>query len=88
MSQLFGTESWSWRHVDSKMAPLREPLGQPAKTGTLAIASKTRRRRDSLYFQSTLGFPSLDVAGSGHFAAWEQPELFASEVRAAFRSLR
>ena len=24
----------------------------------------------------------------GHFAAWEQPELFAGEVRAAFRSLR
>jgi len=24
----------------------------------------------------------------GHFAAWEQPELFASEVRAAFRPLR
>ena len=24
----------------------------------------------------------------GHFAAWEQPELFASEVRAAFKSLR
>src|SRR5688572_12639898 len=24
----------------------------------------------------------------GHFAAWEQPQLFASEVRAAFRSLR
>jgi pimeloyl-ACP methyl ester carboxylesterase len=24
----------------------------------------------------------------GHFAAWEQPELFATEVRAAFKSLR
>jgi len=24
----------------------------------------------------------------GHFAAWEEPELFASELRAAFRSLR
>jgi pimeloyl-ACP methyl ester carboxylesterase len=24
----------------------------------------------------------------GHFAAWEQPELFSGEVRAAFRSLR
>ena len=24
----------------------------------------------------------------GHFAAWEQPELFADEMRAAFRSLR
>ena len=24
----------------------------------------------------------------GHFAAWEQPEIFSREVRAAFRSLR
>jgi pimeloyl-ACP methyl ester carboxylesterase len=24
----------------------------------------------------------------GHFAAWEEPQLFAAEVRAAFRSLR
>ena len=24
----------------------------------------------------------------GHFAAWEQPELFVSELRAGFRSLR
>jgi pimeloyl-ACP methyl ester carboxylesterase len=28
------------------------------------------------------------VDRGGHFAAWEEPELFASEVRAAFRSLR
>jgi hypothetical protein len=24
----------------------------------------------------------------GHFAAWEEPELFTAELRAAFRSLR
>jgi pimeloyl-ACP methyl ester carboxylesterase len=24
----------------------------------------------------------------GHFAAWEEPELFATEMRAAFRPLR
>jgi pimeloyl-ACP methyl ester carboxylesterase len=28
------------------------------------------------------------VDRGGHFAAWEQPELFAAEMRAAFRSLR
>jgi len=28
------------------------------------------------------------VDKGGHFAAWEQPEVFAEEVRAAFRSLR
>src|SRR5262245_17886958 len=37
-------------------------------------------------------YPSLvyfnEVDKGGHFAAWEEPELFSSEVRAAFRSLR
>jgi pimeloyl-ACP methyl ester carboxylesterase len=29
-----------------------------------------------------------EVDKGGHFAAWEEPELFATEIRAAFRSLR
>jgi pimeloyl-ACP methyl ester carboxylesterase len=29
-----------------------------------------------------------EVDRGGHFAAWEEPELFSSEMRAAFRSLR
>jgi pimeloyl-ACP methyl ester carboxylesterase len=29
-----------------------------------------------------------EVDKGGHFAAWEQPDLFAAEMRAAFRSLR
>jgi pimeloyl-ACP methyl ester carboxylesterase len=37
-------------------------------------------------------YPSLiyfnEVDRGGHFAAWEQPQLFSEEVRAAFRSLR
>jgi pimeloyl-ACP methyl ester carboxylesterase len=37
-------------------------------------------------------YPTLDyfneVDRGGHFAAWEEPELFSDEVRAAFRSLR
>ena len=28
------------------------------------------------------------LAKGGHFAAWEEPQLFAEELRAAFRSLR
>jgi pimeloyl-ACP methyl ester carboxylesterase len=31
-------------------------------------------------------FNTLDKGG--HFAAWEQPQLFAAEMRAAFKSLR
>jgi hypothetical protein len=29
-----------------------------------------------------------EVGSGGHFAAWEEPELFSTEVRAAFSSLR
>jgi pimeloyl-ACP methyl ester carboxylesterase len=38
------------------------------------------------------GYPNLvyfnEVDKGGHFAAWEEPELFSTEIRAAFRSLR
>jgi pimeloyl-ACP methyl ester carboxylesterase len=37
-------------------------------------------------------YPNLiyfhEAAKGGHFAAWEEPELFATELRAAFKSLR
>jgi pimeloyl-ACP methyl ester carboxylesterase len=37
-------------------------------------------------------FPNLiyfhEADRGGHFAAWEQPQLFSTELRAAFRSLR
>src|SRR5262249_8004972 len=39
-----------------------------------------RAYRNLIYFH--------EVDKGGHFAAWEEPELFASEFRAAFRSLR
>jgi pimeloyl-ACP methyl ester carboxylesterase len=37
-------------------------------------------------------YPNLtyfnEVDKGGHFAAWEEPELFATEIRTAFRPLR
>jgi len=39
-----------------------------------------RAYRNLIYFH--------EVDKGGHFAAWEQPELFSEELRAAFRSLR
>jgi pimeloyl-ACP methyl ester carboxylesterase len=39
-----------------------------------------------------LGYPTLsyfhEAGRGGHFAAWEEPELFATEIRAAFKPLR
>ncbi|MFL5272332.1 MAG: alpha/beta fold hydrolase [Anaeromyxobacteraceae bacterium] len=39
-----------------------------------------RAYRNLIYFH--------EVDRGGHFAAWEHPELFAAELRAAFRPLR
>jgi pimeloyl-ACP methyl ester carboxylesterase len=39
-----------------------------------------RAYRNLIYFR--------EVGRGGHFAAWEEPDLFSSELRAAFRSLR
>ena len=38
------------------------------------------------YPHNLIHYNKLDRGG--HFAAWEQPDLFAAEMRAAFRSLR
>jgi pimeloyl-ACP methyl ester carboxylesterase len=38
-------------------------------------------------FYPTLGYYNKPVRG-GHFAAWEEPDLFTNELRAAFRPLR
>jgi pimeloyl-ACP methyl ester carboxylesterase len=41
---------------------------------------------------TTIAYPKLihynRLPKGGHFAAWEQPELFAAELRAALKSLR
>ncbi len=41
---------------------------------------------------SEKAYPSLyyynQVSKGGHFAAWEQPQIFAEELRAAFKSVR
>jgi pimeloyl-ACP methyl ester carboxylesterase len=38
------------------------------------------------------GYPNVTYYNQadkgGHFAAWEEPQLFSEELRAAFRSLR
>jgi pimeloyl-ACP methyl ester carboxylesterase len=39
-----------------------------------------RAYRNLIYFH--------EVDKGGHFAAWEQPEIFSAELRAAFRALR
>jgi pimeloyl-ACP methyl ester carboxylesterase len=47
---------------------------------------KTPRSWVDASYPNVIYFNEVDKGG--HFAAWEEPELFAEEARAAFRSLR
>jgi pimeloyl-ACP methyl ester carboxylesterase len=59
------------------------PVGFTTFPGEIFQAPRTwveRSYPNLIYFN--------EVDRGGHFAAWEEPELFSEEVRAAFRSLR
>ena len=58
----------------------------------MLFAAKVRALRERHATGPSWAFPSLvyfrKAERGGHFPAWEEPQLFAEEVRAAFRSLR
>jgi pimeloyl-ACP methyl ester carboxylesterase len=63
--------------------PASLPVGFSAFPGEIFRAPRSwveRSYPNVIYFG--------EAARGGHFAAWEEPHLFASELRAAFRSLR
>ena len=51
-----------------------------ARSGGRRAAGSRRRYPNVVYFN--------EVDKGGHFAAWEEPELFSEEIRAAFRPPR
>ena len=69
--------------VSQKTAEISIPVAVTVFPGEIYQAPKSwteRAYRNLIYFNK--------VDKGGHFAAWEQPALFAAEMRAAFRSLR
>jgi pimeloyl-ACP methyl ester carboxylesterase len=63
--------------------PVSLPVGYTTFPGEIFRAPRSwveRSYPNLIYFN--------EVDRGGHFAAWEEPELFATEIRAAFRSLR
>jgi len=56
----------------------------------LAVTEFTVRTRQFFTgLEETVLFRHFNaLAKGGHFAAWEQPQLFSEEARAGFRSLR
>jgi pimeloyl-ACP methyl ester carboxylesterase len=69
--------------VEQKTTEISVPVGVTVFPGEIYRAPKSWAER---------AYPKLTyfnvVDKGGHFAAWEQPELLAAELRAAFRSLR
>jgi pimeloyl-ACP methyl ester carboxylesterase len=81
---------WYWetgrataRTADQAPPPLSLPVGFTTFAGEIFPAP--RSWVEKVY--STLAYYN-DVDRGGHFAAWEEPQLFCEEVRAAFRPLR
>jgi pimeloyl-ACP methyl ester carboxylesterase len=66
-----------------KTAEISIPVGVTVFPGDIYRAPKSwtqRAYRNLVYFN--------EAEKGGHFAAWEEPELFSAELRAAFKSLR
>jgi pimeloyl-ACP methyl ester carboxylesterase len=63
--------------------PMNLPFGFTTFPGEIW---KTPRSWVEKNYPNVVYFNEVDKGG--HFAAWEEPELFSSELRAAFRSLR
>jgi pimeloyl-ACP methyl ester carboxylesterase len=69
--------------VEQKTAEISVPVAVTVFPGEIYRAPRSwteRAYRKLIYFN--------EVDKGGHFASWEQPQLFAEEMRAAFRSLR
>jgi pimeloyl-ACP methyl ester carboxylesterase len=69
--------------VEQKTADIAIPVAITVFPGEIYRAPRSwaeRSYRKLIYWN--------EVDKGGHFAAWEQPELFSVEMRAAFRSLR
>ncbi|PVE21997.1 multidrug MFS transporter [Microvirga sp. KLBC 81] len=66
-----------------KAAEISLPVAITVFPGEVYRAPETWARRA---YRKLIYFHEVDKGG--HFAAWEQPELFSAELRAAFRSLR
>jgi hypothetical protein len=65
-----------------KTAEISLPVAVTVFPGEIYRAPKSwtqRAYRNLVYFN--------EVDKGGHFAAWEQPQLFSEELRAAFRSI-
>ncbi|NOV16574.1 hypothetical protein E5S70_10880 [Ensifer adhaerens] len=74
---------WESSAGNSKLAPIAIPAAVTIFPGEVYRPPKhwaARAYHNLIYYNR--------VDKGGHFAAWEEPELFSAELRAAFRPLR
>jgi pimeloyl-ACP methyl ester carboxylesterase len=69
--------------AEERTAEIMLPVAITVFPGEIYRAPETWARRA---YRNVIYFNEVDKGG--HFAAWEQPQLFSQELRAAFRSLR
>jgi pimeloyl-ACP methyl ester carboxylesterase len=74
-----------WERADTTQAPapVNVPVGFTTFPGEIW---RTPRSWVEASYPNVIYFNEVDKGG--HFAAWEEPQLFSEELRAAFRSLR
>jgi pimeloyl-ACP methyl ester carboxylesterase len=82
-ARLYWENNNNFNAVEQKTADISIPVAVTVFPGEIYRAPRSWAQRafhDLIYWN--------EVERGGHFAAWEEPELFAAEIRAAFRSLR
>lgn len=86
-ARLYWESGWARPSGQAQMAAPAEPSSVPAAISIFPreIIRPSRRWCEKRY--SDLRFYEQTDRG-GHFAAWEQPELFVDQVRRAFRTMR
>ena len=78
-------------HVRSRHEDALPSTPSPSRSRSPSASSPTsstrpRRAGPRAYPHNLIHYNTLDRGG--HFAAWEQPDLFSAEMRASFKTLR
>jgi pimeloyl-ACP methyl ester carboxylesterase len=79
-----------WENNNSILTAVQQQTAEIALPAAITVFPEEIDRAPETWagraYRNLIDYNKVDKGG--HFAAWEEPELFAAEIRAAFRSLR